>query len=380
MSTVLANNFDVDNFTPYTSTTSIVGFPVTPSAPVNGDTLVFQNGSFVYAPYTGPTGATGATGPTGPAGPTGPTGAMGPLGPTGPIGPTGPTGPGGTAPGPTGPTGAAGPAGPTGATGTTGVTGPTGAMPVSTGATGATGPPGTVTGPTGPAGPTGPTGAAGNTGPVGPAGTVTGAAGPVGAPGPVGPAGPMGTVTGPTGPANTVTGPTGPTSLVTGPTGATGASGPTGPTGPNLNIEQGNGVPQFFTIAGSSSMTVPMVSAPHYTFPVVANSWTVPLTGLWVIILKCTATSNVLPSVYFSVSVTGGSLDNGVFPLTGTATGLSASNLLPTARTGLNTNGLYVASLSSGSVVTLLATNVSSNTVNVNFFGGRPTFTIQLLQ
>ena len=118
-------------------------------------------------------------GPRGPRGFTGPQGIMGPPGANGATGATGPSGPQGIqgVQGVTGPTGPQGEQGLQGATGATGATGPQGIQGVQ-GATGATGPQGEQ-GIQGIQGVTGPTGATGPTGPMG----ATGATGATGADG-----------------------------------------------------------------------------------------------------------------------------------------------------------------------------------------------------
>ena len=279
--------------------------PTGPTGPTGTNGSAGATGATGGTGATGPVGSTGSTGSTGATGTAGPTGATGTAGSNGAAGATGPTGPtGGT--GPTGPTGSTGSTGATGSTGTagqsftwrgtwstlttyalddvveasdgstyisvqnaniahdptldlthvwwddfavhgdvgpTGPTGPTGATGAtgtagsngsngSAGATGATGATGTgATGPTGPTGGTGTAGATGGVGPTGPTGP-TGIAGSNGSAGATGPTGPTGG-TGPTGATGTgATGPTGATGTgATGPTGATG-SGTTGATGP----------------------------------------------------------------------------------------------------------------------------------------------------
>lgn len=365
------NNFDVTaSLTPFTSTTSIVGFPLTSDIPLPGQLPVFQNGQFVFQSYTGPAGATGATGPTGPTGFTGVLGSIGSQGPTGASGPTGLTGPTGVQ-GPIGPTGGAGPTGATGPTGAPGITGPQGPPGLLTGAKGATGPDGTVTGPVGPDGPIGPTGAMGPAGPMGPTGVTVGPTGAMGATGDPGAPGAMGATGAPGAMGATgATGNMGMAGLTAGPTGAKGATGAMG----TLISQLGNAVPQNFTAAASTTTIVPLVNGAHFNnLSVSGNSWTITVSGLYEILFSCIALSSVNASIVFSILITNGMFDNGTKSLNGTTTGLSNTNPIGTATSALYTNGLYIAHLAAGSIVQLQVTNLTASSATVTF-GNNPLF------
>ena len=378
--------FNINLLSKFKSLSQINGINVNSSNPNNGDTLIYNatNNQYVLTPLvdltgpTGPTGPTGSTGPTGTTGSTGPAGVTGITGATGTIGASGQTGATGATgqSGPIGNSGVAGAAGNTGPTGATGSLGPTGAtgpqgntgLP---GATGATGPQGSLgtTGPTGATGPTGNTGSTGVTGPIGP----TGPTGPTGATGQTGPTG----ATGPTGPTG-ATGATGTTGN-TGPTGNTGSTGTTGSTGPagsltyDVSQAQPTGPNFTFTIPGSSSNVVVPLYQPidttqfHWTFPLTGNTWVVPLTAHWFMEFIATGSASNTNSVYFQLNMSGGTLDNGIYSFSGPSDGISSSAPLSTVVT--NIYGSYLAHLSANTVVSLIATNLSSSSTTVTFTG-----------
>lgn len=377
--TTIDPNFSFDPLLVYSSTTSFIGIPITSALPTNRDILVFQNGKFVYESYTGPTGATGPIGLTGPTGATGPFGPIGPVGPTGIMGPIGPTGINNNVTGAVGPTGSAGPIGPTGAAGSTGATGATGPPGINTGPKGATGAAGTITGP---AGPTGNTGATGATGAMGAMGS-PGIQGPAG---PMGPTGPMG-ATGPTGPTGPV-GPTGDTGVTAGPTGPVGPTGPAGPIGPTgaagatgpWLFSVATSSPNVQTVPALSSVVVTIANVNHFSFPLSGNGWSIPKTGLYEITFSALVQSNVPASVYFTILITGGTLDNGTFTIPGTGTGLSATNPIGAiVATNVYTTGIYVAHVSLGSLVRFQATNVTGSSATVTF-RDTPFFFIRYLE
>lgn len=236
-----------------------------------------------------------------------------------------------------------GPRGPRGFTGPQGIMGPPGAN----GATGATGPVGPQ-GPQGAQGVTGPTGPVGPTGPQGPQGLqglqgVQGVTGPQGETGATGPAGPQG-----------IQGATG----ATGATGPQGAIGPTGPTGPAGAA--GTGLVAYGGLYGTTTDAVALTTTP-VALPLGTQMPSSNLTyGTNNVTVTDAGTYELAYGVRGSMS-DGSSLTVSVGQ-NGTAIAATTITDALTSGTPSSVHGQTIVTLSSGDVLTLLASDSGSAT------------------